>query len=350
MNTRLQVEHPVTEEITGLDLVEWQIRVAQGERLPDQKRIKINGHAIEARLYAEDPANDFLPSIGPLEILQFGQYGRIDTGVEQGDVISVFYDPMIAKLITHAPHRKTAIKELESQCKHSRIYPPRSNLRFLLNCLRQNEFQSGKVSTHFIDQFYDTLTGTNLETDKGAIEYAIAPTKNGLTSRVNDMGYAPNLKLKDLLENSPFADDKGWRLNQPNRREFVKLCNGQTITFSLDAENIPNVSAYAIARPEGEVVFVDGFYYLVQNAGGAHANSTVSSDHITAPMPGKIIALNCAAGDSVSEGDPLVVMEAMKMEQTLTAPRDGIVAEIGAKIGELVTDGALLVRLAEIDP
>ena len=347
MNTRLQVEHPVTEMITGLDLVELQIRVAQGEKLPKQKQIKLKGHAIEARLYAEDPANDFLPSVGQLKILNLQQSGRIDTGVEERDMISVFYDPMIAKLITHAPHRNTAIKNLKNMCKGTRVYPPRCNLRFLINCLGNETFQSGQVSTHFIDQHNKNLTQTNFETDKKAIEYAIAPTKSALMSRVHDLAYAPGPRITDLWENSPFADDSGWRLNQANRRTYAKFCNGQTTLFSLDVQKELNINSRAIFQPEGTVVFIDGFYYLIQEIGGDDLNGSFSSNALTAPMPGKIIAVNAKTGDNVKAGDPLIVMEAMKMEMTLEAPRDGVVAEVTAAVDALVTDGELLLSLEE---
>ena len=308
--------------ITGLDLVEWQIRVARGEKLPKQSKIKMEGHAIEARLYAEDPANDFLPSIGALDILWLPVVKRRDIGVEQSGEVSQFYDPMIAKLISHEQTRASAIDELARGCRNVLIYPIRTNARFLYNCLIQSNFVSGKVSTTFIENHAEILKNNSLKADR----YAIS---NAFIDKYNDFEYITD----------------GWRLNQSPRTSFFRYIRGEEVELSLSAEKAPQYVHYR-DRPEGRIVFVDALYYLTTNAAGG-LNSLGGSDTITAPMPGKIIALNVAAGDSVSKDDPLVVMEAMKMEQTLTAPRDGIIAEIGAGVGELVTDGAILVQLEE---
>src|SRR5207253_526315 len=159
MNTRLQVEHPVTEEITGQDLVEWQLRVASGEPLPKtQDELSIHGHAIEARLYAEDPAKGFLPSVGPLEHFDLGEEGRIETGVEEGDAISPFYDPMIAKLITHGDGRDEAIGELAAILDEVEVWPVRTNAWFMLNCLEHPTFKAGTMTTGLLSDQQEALT------------------------------------------------------------------------------------------------------------------------------------------------------------------------------------------------
>ena len=348
MNTRLQVEHPVTEMITGLDLVELQIRIAEGKPLPDQKKIKMSGHAIEARLYAEDPANDFLPSVGRLEIFDFRQYcRRVDTGVEQGDEISVYYDPMIAKLIAHEPHRVPAIERLKFACQSVRVYPPKCNLRFIVNCLDHESFEKGEISTHFIDQYGSRLKDYGIEKDLTAIEYALAPTYAAIGKRMNDLGIVPGPSLKAIEPTSPFANDDGWRLNLQKHREFVRSFKGETLVLSLDANLDQAHAAYTYRRPEGDVVFVKGNYYLIGDMGGGELVNSTGGNAITAPMPGKIIAVNAAAGDAVKAGDTLVIMEAMKMEMSLDAPRDGAVAAIHFNADDLVGDGDVILELED---
>jgi acetyl/propionyl-CoA carboxylase alpha subunit len=319
MNTRLQVEHPVTEEITGLDLVELQIRVAQGEELPKQTSITLKGHAVEARIYAEDPANDFLPSVGPLDILELPQEARIDTGVEQGGKVSLYYDPMISKIIVHEKSRKKALKALRKACENTHVYPVKTNTRFLVSCLAHEAFIAGDVSTNFIAAYESVLLPDNqLDVDREAIAGAIAPEKIG----------------------SVFGSIDGWRMNLPTRDVFTRTHAGEDLVLPLGMKS----KAKHMARPEGDVVFVKGMAYLVQNGDGV-AGDLDKGDNIAAPMPGKIIATNVKAGDPVSAGDPLIVMEAMKMEMTLEAPRDGIVASVTVKANDLVNDGDVLLDL-----
>ena len=372
MNTRLQVEHPVTEMITGLDLVEWQIRVARGEKLPAQNMIKITGHAIEARLYAEDPENDFLPSSGLLYSIypegwrdkdEDNSGYRIDTGVKSKDYISIFYDPMIAKVVGYGEDRYEANVNTRFGLCEIQASGIKTNSRFLINCLDKQVFRDGKVSTSFIPDRPE-LIGENIE---GRPEiYALA---------------ALRLESRDMKRScSPFSGTDGWRLNQANTSTWFFSNNGEAVKveilssndseatvlvnseydfrISFEPSNLPIAYLY---KPEEALNYYDEWAYAIrEDYISLTRNGTftkvffqkfddgflnASSDAITAPMPGKIIALNCAAGDAVSEGDALVVMEAMKMEQTLTAPRDGVVAEVGAAVGELVTDGTVLVRL-----
>lgn len=324
MNTRLQVEHPVTEMITGLDLVELQIRVAQGEKLPKQKNIALNGHAIEARIYAEDPANDFLPSTGKLDILYLPGGCRIDTGVEQGGEVSLFYDPMIAKIISYGDTRNDAILSLASACKNMKIYPVKSNPRFLLSCITHNAFLKGGVSTNFIEEYLDPANiGATLEADKSAIANALKPEAGS----------------------SVFENVDGWRLNQPRQLEFKRSYAGESLFLNLNPDDLNSDTQTArYKRPEGDIVFVDGLAYLIRYGEGL-AGEITGGDTIISPMPGKILDVRAKIGDTVTKGDKLIVMEAMKMEMSLEAPRDGVIEAIECAIDELVSDGAILLSL-----
>ncbi len=324
MNTRLQVEHPVTEMITGLDLVELQIRVAQGEKLPKQKDISIQGHAIEARLYAEDPASDFLPSIGKLDVL--GGFDeapdvRIDTGVEQGDQVSIYYDPMIAKLIHFADDRETAIMELAQTCQMARVYPVKTNARFMYNCLVNSDFMKGDVSTHFIDN-NPGLTALPLDSDIAVMAEALDPYDMDIN----------------------FDDQQGWRLNQPPRSHQIRHANGVEVKLAINGEKAPVQLRNWYQDHEHGPLFINGTAY-VMDALTLDPSATSNAHGILAPMPGKIISVNAKAGDKVKVGDKLIVMEAMKMEMSLDAPRDGVIAGINVSADDLVSDGDVLLEL-----
>ena len=326
MNTRLQVEHPVTEMITGLDLVEWQIRVAQGEKLPKQDEITLDGHAVEARLYAEDPANDFLPSVGDLTLLNMPTQNRVDTGVEQGGEVSIYYDPMIAKLITHADSRTNAVSLLEDMCRGTGVYPIKTNARFLANCLSHPTFIAGHVSTNFISDEADSLFYEDaLEEDLESLSFAMAPKPT-----------------------SPyFGRTDGWRLNQPPRETFTRTLHGEDLVLRITPTTQTLKSHIKrVTLPKGDVIFIDGLSYLLENM-AAGAADAVGGNALTASMPGKIIAVNTKSGATVKAGDPLIVMEAMKMEMTLEAPRDGVVAEVNFEVGALVSDGEVLLTLED---
>ena len=378
MNTRLQVEHPVTEMITGLDLVEWQIRVAQGEKLPKQSAIKMKGHAVEARLYAEDPANDFLPSIGRLSKFYINDYPdapiseRTDTGVAAGDSISVFYDPMIAKYIIHAEHRNTAIKTLCENLEWSSIHGVTTNSSFLVRLLKLKEFLDGTPTTHLIPTHIDDLvndpnTFPLIAYAHAAVSLLVSKTQlSWRQARSGRVVRTPFDELNALRLNSPNITKIAFEQNDnaisvgvlPQKNQWLCEVGGKKFTiFDEDIDETDdrldtlqfkqawrskiNTEAITLTR--------NGKTFIVPLHLSAGDSAASSSDAVTAPMPGKIIALNVAIGDAVTEGDALVVMEAMKMEQTLTAPRDGIIAEIGAGVGELVTDGTILVQLEEID-
>ena len=321
MNTRLQVEHPVTEEITGQDLVEWQLRVASGEPLPKaQDELSINGHAIEARLYAEDPARGFLPSVGRLDHFDLGNEGRIETGVEEGDAISPFYDPMIAKLIASGESRDEAIDELAALLDGVEVWPVRTNAAFLFNALVEPDFGNAKIDTGFIETHLDELVPDVEPSDtirRAAATVAILASGG----------------------EGPFPT--GLRLNAPPR--LAATISGQTVALS-DDEEVAEVSAFA--DEERVVVFAEGQAY--EFALGSRGTGTTHGLHdgeIEAPMPGKVTAVEVSRGEKVVTGQRLLTLEAMKMEHALTAPFDGTVAELAATAGQQVTEGQLLVKV-----
>jgi 3-methylcrotonyl-CoA carboxylase alpha subunit len=327
MNTRLQVEHPVTEEITGQDLVEWQLRVASGEKLPKtQDELAITGHAIEARLYAEDPAKGFLPSVGRLEIFDLGDEGRIETGVEEGDTISPYYDPMIAKLIAAGDSRDEAIDELVAVLDDVEIWPVKSNAGFLLNALLHPDFEAGRIDTGFIERNLADLM-PDAEPDetiwRGAAAVALAVDEDA----------------------EPLAGLSGFRLNHAPTASVALGRNGQFRIASTDDGEIAPVSGF---RDEQRVVvFTEGNAYEFDLASrGTGAAHGVHDGEIAAPMPGRVTAVEVKKGGKVREGQRLLTLEAMKMEHALTAPFDGIVAELNAAVGAQVGEGQLLVRVA----
>jgi 3-methylcrotonyl-CoA carboxylase alpha subunit len=326
MNTRLQVEHPVTEEITGQDLVEWQLRVASGEKLPKkQDELSVTGHAIEARLYAEDPAKGFLPSVGRLDHFDLGEEGRIETGVEEGDVISPFYDPMIAKLIGTGGTREDAIRALASILHEAQVWPVRTNAGFLFNALLEPEFGSAQVDTNFIERNLDSLLPPD-EPDE-AIWRAAASVAVALSE-----------------EDTVSAAIAGFRLNAPHRHSVALGRRGEFRSIRLDDDQ-PMAAASGFRDEERVVVFYEGQSYEFQLSARGSVGGAASSGTITAPMPGKVTSVEISQGAKVSNGQRLLTLEAMKMEHGLTAPFDGIVAELNAKEGAQVVEGAVLVRV-----
>ncbi|GAB5350194.1 acetyl/propionyl/methylcrotonyl-CoA carboxylase subunit alpha [Alteriqipengyuania sp. 357] len=321
MNTRLQVEHPVTEEITGVDLVEWQLRVAAGEPIPKkQDELSIAGWAIEARLYAEDPSKGFLPSTGPLHHLDLGHEGRIETGVEEGDEISPHYDPMVAKLVAWGETRDDAIDQLIEMTDGVEIWPVRTNAAFLGNALGEDDFADAQLDTGFIEAKGDALLA---DPEPNAAIRAAAADIALLAAGVTEQ---------------PMA---GFRLNRPMRLT-VALGQGGEFTTVDPAEAAPFEPLPGFADDARVVVFADGQAHefdLAARGGGALA---ASDGAILAPMPGKVIAVDVADGDSVTAGQRLMVLEAMKMEHALTAPFDGTVTQLAASEGGQVQVEAVL--------
>ena len=332
MNTRLQVEHPVTEEITGVDLVEWQLRVAAGEVLPlRQDELAISGHAIEARLYAEDPATGFLPSTGRLDCFYLSTvFARVETGVEVGATISPFYDPMIAKLICHAPDRPSAIAAMRQSTGHVQVWPVKQNAWFLFRLLELPEFVAGQMTTGSISNHLD-----------GLLAPPVLPK------------LALALEAEDHLYADAFGDDYarltgigGFRLNAPPKRAVRLLVDGNEIEVDPEFGSNDDVFDLSIQGQTGKLFFCNGATFLVEpyryDANGHHS---ASSGDILSPMPGKIIAVEVAVGQAVTKGQKLLTLEAMKMEHSLVAPFDGTVAELNAVAGSQVQVEALLARI-----
>jgi 3-methylcrotonyl-CoA carboxylase alpha subunit len=323
MNTRLQVEHPVTEEITGEDLVEWQLRVASGEPLPRrQEELSITGHAIEARLYAEDPEKGFLPSVGRLEHFDLGDEGRIETGVEEGDQISPFYDPMIAKLIAWGEDREEAIGELASILDEVEVWPVRTNAAFLFNALLSEEFGAADLDTNFIGEHLDDLL-PDPEPDealwRGAAAIALAQS--------------------DADGSLP----RGFRVNARPRRSIALARGGSFRPVDADGGEMAAVSGFV--DDERVVAFHEGQAFEFALSARGQVGHGAHDGDILAPMPGKVTSVEVSAGESVVRGQRLLTLEAMKMEHGLVAPFDGTVAELSAKAGQQVAVDSLLARV-----
>ncbi|MDO9383828.1 MAG: acetyl/propionyl/methylcrotonyl-CoA carboxylase subunit alpha [Hyphomicrobiaceae bacterium] len=366
MNTRLQVEHPVTEAITGLDLVEWQLRVAAGEPLPlTQAQVQLDGHAFEARIYAEDPARGFLPSPGTLAFLALPDgIARVDTGVRQGDTVSPFYDPLIAKVIVHGETRAAALGKMASALDGCRIAGPVTNVPFLQALVNHAGFQQGDVDTGLIERDLQMLTSQAVPPREVVAIAAIAAL------RLTHPPAGPD----------PWSTLTDWRHWDPARRTAHLEFNGARFDLSLTGAG---KSAYEVADATGTLAatLLDG------NAGGeeriAFGDRIISatpvehdgkltihtggrtyvfglpdrtssddaeeddavSDRVMSPMPGLVKVVHARRGARVTRGQPLVVIEAMKMEYTMTAPRDGKIADVAVSLGDNVQSGALLLAL-----
>ncbi|GAA4027070.1 acetyl/propionyl/methylcrotonyl-CoA carboxylase subunit alpha [Sphingomonas rosea] len=322
MNTRLQVEHPVTEEITGQDLVEWQLRVASGEPLPRrQDELSITGHAIEARLYAEDPATGFLPSTGVLDHFDLGEDGRIETGVEEGDTISPFYDPMIAKLVVHGDDRDEAIGLLASMLDEVEVWPVRTNAGFLFNCLLDEDFGAADLDTGFIERKLDDLVPSPAADDllwRAAAVIALADEEPAILS--------------------------GFRLNAPAQPSVVLSHGGERRRVVL-ADDEPYAEASGFRDADRVVTFFEGQAYEFAFAARGKGGALAGDGSIVAPMPGKVTSVDVAAGDPVTKGQRLLTLEAMKMEHAMLAPFDGTVAELNASAGQQVQVDTLLAKV-----
>ena len=316
MNTRLQVEHPVTEAITGQDLVEWQLRVASGEPLPmTQDALSIDGWAMEARLYAEDPAKGFLPSVGRLELFALGTGCRIDTGVEQGAEISPYYDLMIAKVIAHGPTRDAARMALADTLAGSAVWPLRTNAGFLVKALAHPAFAAGNIDTGLIAREGEALMPP---------EQPSAPVLAAAAARL-------------VKRDGP----TGFRLNAPARTEARFLLDDAPVTVAVAAETGTAEDAVdaTLVAEAGQVWRLSPWRVAGIATGGAADGAILS------PMPGRIIAVSVAEGDTVAKGQKLLTLEAMKMEHSLVAPFDGVVAELNAEAGAQVQVEALLARI-----
>ncbi len=333
MNTRLQVEHPVTEAVTGQDLVEWQLRVAAGEPLPlSQDEIGLSGWAMEARLYAENPATGFLPSTGELEHFVLPGGVRIDSGVDAGGVVSPHYDPMIAKLIARGETREAAAAALAEACAEVEVWPVRTNAGFLARCLVEPDFLAGEVDTGFI--------GARLE----ALATPPAPSETALAAAA--LGRLAGEEPSPSDPHSPWRALTGFRLNAAPAQTVRLYRDGEPVEAPIPREGL---GADVLLARDGRIV--------VFEAGEAHAFEAVAPQAtggegatgdgaITSPMPGKVVAVSVEAGQSVSRGQTLVTLEAMKMEHALAAPFDGVVETLSVAAGDQVSEGLVMVRLA----
>ncbi|HKT97180.1 MAG TPA: acetyl/propionyl/methylcrotonyl-CoA carboxylase subunit alpha [Paraburkholderia sp.] len=379
MNTRLQVEHPVTEMVTGLDLVEWQLRVAAGEPLPlEQSQLAVTGHALEARIYAENPARGFLPSTGTLKHLRmpagvefsFGDAGeranvRIDSGVREGDTITPFYDPMIAKLIVHGATRDEALARMRRALEQCEVVGPHTNVEFLHRLVTCAPFASADLDTGLIERHHDALFAPQTKPLREALALACA----ALIAREGGVGLgaSPWQALAHWRLNGGFAQTFAWRDIESDTAlstAFTHDGGAQTLACAGDEER------YTWWRGEGENeygatigntrvtghVFIDADVFHVfclgvavsfewQNLLAHAADAEHGEGRLTAPMPGKVIAVLVEPGAVVEKGAPLIVMEAMKMEHTIGAPTAGKVTEVLYAVGDQVADGAQLLML-----
>ncbi len=373
MNTRLQVEHPVTEMITGLDLVEWQLRVAAGEALPcRQQDLAIRGHAIEARLYAEDPARGFLPATGRLARLRFPKTGpqlRIDSGVREGDAISPYYDPMIAKLIVAGKDRPTAVARLDRALAQTRIEGVATNLAFLRQIAGQPDYRAGRIDTAFVARHGDRLLAADL--DEAALALA------GLAVLLRREAEAGAAARESSDPFSPWQATDGWRLNT-ERLSLLRFEAAASSTVDIEVRPAaPGVrlgfggrevaasgrlaadgtlEARLDGRKRRAAVSWEGTELELEVDGERHrlrlydpltaaADQEAGGNRVIAPMPGKIVQVHVKPGERVTRGAPLMVLEAMKMEHTLAAPMDGRVAAVHYRSGDMVEEGVDLVDL-----
>ena len=374
MNTRLQVEHPVTEMITGQDLVEWQLRVAAGEVLPaTQEELKLNGHAFEARIYAEDPDNDFLPVTGTLSFLQPPETSanvRVDTGVLQGDEVSVYYDPMIAKLIVWDENREKALQRLTRALREYRISGMTTNVDFLYNLANCEPFRNADLDTGFIEKhhsdiFHDSEAELEQELPLAALYLLLEQERSAQLARDSS---------GDVT--SPWSEPSAWRLNEPYLHKFELCvheqvyevsaeqlgkrgdtryrihCNGKTIQAQgslAGSELSANLDGYllraSVAEHNGSFSLYTAdsaiSFRLVKPDLG-DLDDAVGQGGLTAPMNGTMVTLMVEPGADVKADEPLLVMEAMKMEHTIRAPQDGRVRGFYYQPGDLVDGGAEL--------
>jgi 3-methylcrotonyl-CoA carboxylase alpha subunit len=355
MNTRLQVEHPVTEAVTGLDLVEWQFRVAAGEKLPlAQGQVPLRGHAVEARLYAEDPSRGFLPSTGTLVALQFGEGVRVDTGVEQGSAITPYYDPMIAKLIGHASSREAALDTLAGALERTFVAGPRSNLALLSALCRSPEFRAGQFDTGFIDRNIAKFGG-------GTRDPAAAASGAARLLADNVTRIGRNLDRPPAEPQSPWDATDGFQLSGVRTIALPILVDGEPmradVTYgpagpSVAVDGVPAaLDVIAIEAADAAYVLRRGRQTVVRTAefGASDTEHAAGDGQIKAPMHGKVLALLVRNGDRVEKGQRLAVVEAMKMEHALVAPRPGRVSGLTVAAGSQVAEGARLMTIETVD-
>ncbi|HXY90001.1 MAG TPA: acetyl/propionyl/methylcrotonyl-CoA carboxylase subunit alpha [Xanthobacteraceae bacterium] len=355
MNTRLQVEHPVTEMVTGLDLVEWQFRVAAGERLPKkQDEIRLDGHAVEVRLYAEDPEKGFLPSTGKLFALRLpqGEGVRVDSGVEAGGEVTTFYDPMIAKVIAHASTREGALTRLARALDDTIIVGPRSNVAFLHALVSLPSMRAGKIDTGLIEREGAALGTAPRPTDFAAaaraVERLVAREQTRMSARA---------RRRSDERHSPWDTADAFGFNGARETSYIVSVDGARATArvrfgvdgvhaSIDGKNA--VDCTVVEAGDGMAAWHRGRQTRVV----PEEEIAIDLEHldtgglVSAPMHGKVLAIEVKKGERVKKGQRLCVIEAMKMEHALTAPLDGTVGEIAVKVGDQVAERAKLLVIA----
>ncbi|MBB3299907.1 3-methylcrotonyl-CoA carboxylase alpha subunit [Rhizobium sp. BK077] len=325
MNTRLQVEHPVTEAISGEDLVLWQLKVASGEPLPKmQDEIVMNGWAFEARLYAENPAAGYLPSNGRLDHLRLPQTVRVDSGVEQGDEITAFYDPMIAKIIAHGPNREAALSKLATACAGIEVWPVRSNAGLLARIATNPDFRAARIDTGFLDRHGDSLAAK--EPDETAIDRAATV-------------------LSKKTDTDPWSALSGFRIAGPSDGRVRVRIDGHLYWGQSRAA----LEANTVTSGETTVLFDAGNAWPISLpvASEIEASQGAGDGAILSPMPGLVISVDVAEGDRVAKGERLLTVEAMKMEHSLRAPFDGIIGKLQVSTGARVSENQLVVTVTK---
>ena len=370
MNTRLQVEHPVTEAITGLDLVEWQLRVAAGEPLPRRaEQITFHGHAIEARVYAEDPAHDFRPSTGVITHLEAPrELARVDTGVRKGDAISVYYDPLIAKLIVWAPDRDTAVSRLRGALAEYQVAGVTTNIAFLGAVAAHSAYQAGQFDTGFLERHAAELLPPVHAVSREILAAALLEVLASQRRKAEQRARASEDRW------SPWNQLSSWRMNGAGYQDVI-FTDGNTRlplrafpqrdgTLRVDLPDGPGeisgnedtrfldgvkISAKAVLEGSQVTVFVVGATHTLSliDPLAPTGIQVDTSGRLTAPMPGRIVQVMVQQGVEVKRGAPLVILEAMKMEYTIAAPADGRIAEVRYEAGDVVSEGAELIKFAE---
>ena len=364
MNTRLQVEHPVTEMITGFDLVEWQLLIASGAALPcRQEDIQAKGHAVECRIYAEDPSQNFMPSIGRIDYLHLplGQGIRIDSGIAEGSVISKYYDPMIAKLICHGKSRQEALARMNQALNNFAIHGLSSNIPFLKAICENPRFIAASLSTGFLNE--EQLELSQFPVEKGllfctAMRYA--KLLENATDKIiqNCFGWHTHLSRKwhwpYQLKQQPLAT----AVEAVNSDEFILHWNGQQqkCRFKVNKDRVElwldeqYMKALVIQRNQQISVYCEGqqLNFELMSWQNSDQKTSQQKGQLTSPMPATVVAVLKKAGDKVKAGEQLIVLEAMKMEHSINAPSDGLLSELFYSVGSQVNEGDELLRLEEL--
>ena len=354
VNARLQVEHPVTEMVTGLDLVELQLRVAMGEKLPiAQENVTFNGHAFEARVYAEDPDEEFLPQMGTIFLVTWPDDARVDTGVEPGSSVTAFYDPMIAKVITHGSDRKTALRSLKEALASTAVLGIRTNLGFLSDVMESDAVRDGEVTTQWLETSYESkrLSPQTVPDEALALAsaYEIESRKRSVTDPWQARGpFRLGAAHRGYLLLNYEGEEVEMRVER--RSDGAYLAGTYEVTLDENLGLIQGRSGHVcrssedLFDPEAKVfVLWDRVHYEIGIGSLERRPDEGGPAHLEAPMPGQVIAVRVATGDAVKRGQDLVVVEAMKMEHTIKAPADGIIKSVYCAAGDQVQRGQALV-------